>query len=191
MVKPCVLALLIAALATPSLAQETEEEAAIPVAPGKAQRVVIVNQPKTYTVQGEVSVAGPIRQGSMVTLRDVLVPPVGKGDTTRLVNAGTISTDGFVSMVVGVAGQIKDQMVRAGEVGAFLVPDDELTLRALEEHGQLLFAVEVKASTGGGTPPYFASSQARATVAFPRYRVLLFNTSDKTAAVNVYAYLSN
>ncbi|HPW54209.1 MAG: hypothetical protein KA072_00545 [Thermoanaerobaculaceae bacterium] len=190
MVKPFVVALVLATLAASTLAQEMEEET-FPIAPGKVQRVVIVNQPRTYTVQGEVSVAGPIRQGSMVALRDVLVPPVGKGDTTRLVNAGTISTDGFVSMVVGVAGQIKDQMVKAGEVGAFLVPDDELTQRALEEHGQLLFAIEVKASTGSGTAPYFASSQARATVAFPRYRVLLFNTSDKTAAVNVYAYLSS
>lgn len=191
MVKACSLAIALVALAVPLAAQEVEDQDIYPISPNKTQRVWVVNPPKTYTVQGEVSVTGPIRQGSMVTLRDVLVPPVGKADTTRFITAGTISADGFVSMVVGVAGQIKDQMVKAGEVGAFLVPEDELVQRALDENGQLLFPVEVKASTGGGMPPYFASTQSRATVAFPRYRVLLYNTSDKSATVTVYVYLSN
>lgn len=193
MVRSCLVIAAVVAFTLPGLclAQEGEDDMAIAVAPGKAQRVVIVNQPKTYTVQGEVSVNGPIRQGKMVILRDVLVSPVSKADTTRLVHAGTISTDGFVSMVVGVAGQTRGQAVKAGEVGALLLPDDELMLRALDEAGQLLFAAEVTASTGGGTPPYFASSQSRATVAFPRYRVLLYNTSDKSVTVNVYAYLAN
>ncbi|HNX49347.1 MAG TPA: hypothetical protein PLS53_01430 [Thermoanaerobaculaceae bacterium] len=186
-----VIALAALGLAGVSTAQEVETESLIPISSTKAQRVVIVNQPRAYTVQGKVSVDGPISQGSMVVLRDVLVPPVGPRETTRLVNAGSISTDGFTAMVVGVAGQIKDQTVRAGDVGAFLVPDDELVLRALDENGQLLFPVEVKASTGGGMPPYFASTQSRAAVGFPRYRVLLYNTSDKTATVTVFAYLSN
>jgi hypothetical protein len=28
-------------------------------------------------------------------------------------------------------------------------------------------------------------------VAFPRYRVFLYNTTDKTVTVNLYAYLTN
>ena len=51
MVKPFVVALVLATLAASTLAQEMEEET-FPIAPGKVQRVVIVNQPRTYTVQG-------------------------------------------------------------------------------------------------------------------------------------------
>lgn len=191
MVKACSVAIALVALALPLAAQEGEDQDISSISPNKTQRVWVVNPPKTYTVQGKVSVNGPIPQGSMVVLRDVLVPPVGPKETTRLISAGTLTTDGFTTLVVGVAGQIKDQMVKAGEVGAFLLPDDELVQRALDENGQLLFPVEVKASTGGGMPPYFSSTQSRAVVAFPRYRVLLYNTSDKTATVTVYAYLSN
>jgi hypothetical protein len=193
MVKAYPFAMALVALAFPlaAAAQEVDDQDIYPISSNKTQRVWVVNTPKTYTVQGRVSVDGPIPQGSMMVLRDILVPPVGPKDTTRLISAGTLTTDGFTTMVVGVAGQIKDQMVKAGEVGAFLVPDDELVQRALDESGQLLFPVEVKASTGGGMPPYFASTQSRAVVAFPRYRVLLYNTSDKTATVSLYAYLSN
>lgn len=32
---------------------------------------------------------------------------------------------------------------------------------------------------------------ARSTDLFPRYRVLLYNSTDKSAAVNLYTYLTN
>lgn len=172
-------------------AQEVEDQDSYPISPSKTQRVWVVNPTKTCSVQGKVSVDGPISQGSMVVLRDILAPPVGPKDTTCLISAGTLTTDGFTTMVVGVAGQIMDQMVKAGDVGAFLVPDDEPVQRALDENGQLLVPAEVKASTGDGMSPYFSSTQSRVTVAIPRYRVMLYNTSDTSATVTVDPSLSN
>jgi hypothetical protein len=74
-------------------------------------------------------------------------------------------------------------------VGAILVPEEEPIQKVLEERGQVQFPLEVKA-----TPPlralYFTSTPTRATVAFPRYRVLLYNATDKTVKVNLFAYLT-
>lgn len=167
----------------------------------KAQPVYVVNHPDTVRVQGEVRLAGPIEgevsirgpipQGKAVVLGEVEVPPVQKTDTTRLVRAGTVATEGFAAMVVSFAGMQRSAPTRAGEVGVILLPAEELPTRAFEEHGQLLFAVETTAPSSPGSPPYFASQPLRATVAFPRYRVLLYNASDRTVAVTVYVYLTS
>ncbi len=42
-----------------------------------------------------------------------------------------------------------------------------------------------------GASLYFASEPQRFTVGFPRYRVLVYNTTDKTASVSLHAYLTN
>lgn len=169
--------------------------------PDKAQPVYVVNQPQTVTVQGqvtlagpiegEVSVRGPIPQGRTIVFSDVEVAPVQKTEISRLVRAGTLATEGFVNMVVSLAGMQRSTPTRAGEVGLVLIPEEELPLRALEEFGQWLFALEAKAKSTPQAAPYFASEPLRATVAFPRYRVLLYNTSDRTVSVTVYAYLTS
>jgi hypothetical protein len=170
-------------------------------APEKAQPVFVVNQPETVKVEGqvrlvgpiegEVSIRGPIPQGKAITIGEVEVPPVQKTDVTRLVRAGTVDTEGFAAMVVSLAGMQRSAPTKAGDVGVILLPAEELPTRAWEEQGQLLFAVESHALSSPGSPPYFASQPLRATVAFPRYRVLLYNASDRTVAVTVYVYLTN
>lgn len=167
----------------------------------KAQPVYVVNQPETLRVEGEVRLAGPIEgevsirgpipQGKALILGEVEVPPVQKADITRLVRAGTVTTEGFATMVVSLAGMQRSSPTKAGDVGVILLPAEDVPTRAFEEHGQLLFAVESHALSSPGAPPYFASEPLRATVAFPRYRVLLYNASDRTVAVTVYVYLTS
>lgn len=169
--------------------------------PSKAQPVYVVNQPDTVTVQGEVRLAGPIEgevsirgpipQGKAVVLGEMEVPPVQKTDVNRLIRAGIITTEGFAAMVVSLAGMQRSAPSKAGDVGVILLPAEDLPTRALEEQGQLLFAVENHVLSSPGSPPYFASQPLRATVAFPRYRVLLYNASDRTVVTTVYVYLTN
>ncbi len=54
----------------------------------------------------------------------------------------------------------------------------------------ILFPLEVTAPGVSIDTPYFASSQPRYTVGFQAYRVLLYNTTDKTVTVNLFAYLT-
>jgi hypothetical protein len=155
------------------------------------QMVRVINFPETQRVAGAVAIQGTIHQAALTAIREIEVwPLVNPGDTRRLVPAGTITTDGFGAVVLSLTGQSKGTLTRAGEVGVILVPDEEPITQALEERSQILFALEVKAAATPG-PLYFSSGQPRFTVAFPRYRVFVYNTTDKTAAVDLYAYLTN
>lgn len=155
------------------------------------QQVVIANFPKVFHVEGSVGVVGPISHARMTVLREITVSPVSPKDTTRMVQGPTIASDGFTTMVLGLSGQVKGDVFRPGTVGVILLPDDELIVRAFEEKALVQFPVEVTAPGVSSLVPYFASSQSRATVAFPLYRTYFYNTSDKTVTVNLYAYLTN
>lgn len=169
-------------------------------APEAAQRVFVVNQPETVRIKGEVTIAepivgqvsvtGPIPQGRALAIKDVEVPPVNKAAAPNLVSWGTVSTEGFVNIVVSLAGMQRAAPTRSGEVGVILLPEEELPQRAWEEQAQALFAINAHAQSKSASPPYFASEPLRATVAFPRYRVFFYNNSDRTVVLTVYVYLS-
>jgi hypothetical protein len=94
-------------------------------------------------------------------------------------------------MVLGLQGQIKGEVFRAGTVGVFLLPDEGPIVKAFEEKGVMQFTTEVNAPGVSAASPYFASTANRVQIGFPRYRTYFYNTSDKTVTVNLYAYLTN
>jgi DNA-binding beta-propeller fold protein YncE len=157
----------------------------------EVQRVFVTNFPSVFPVEGNVSVKGPIRQAVLVPIKEVTVPPVTLKDSARWVDGGFVSPDGFSSMVLSLSGQIKGEVLKAGTVGAVLLPDEEPVIRAFEERGDLQFALEVTAAGVSAASPYFASSQPRYQVGFPRYRIYFYNTADKAVTVNLFAYLTN
>ena len=185
--KPAVVTLLVAAAAAalvPAVSQTSRV----------AQDVVsvfVTNFPKTIDVTGRGQIDGPTSHARYVPLREVVVPPVNPRDTIRLVQGGTIPTDGFTAMVLGLSGQIKGEIYRSGTVGVFLLPDEENVVRAFEEKGLMQFSAELQSPGVSAASPYFASPQHRLEVGFPRYRTYFYNSSDKTVTVNLYAYLTN
>ena len=156
---------------------------------GEPVPVAVTNFPELVKVEGSVALKGPISQTSLATLADVVVPPVRREDTNHFVDAGTISTDGFAAVVLSLVGEIKGQSVRSGDIGVILLPDDDRVLRAFVERGQLLLPLEVKAVPTAASP-YFAGESHRFTVAFPRYRVFLYNGGDRTVSATVHGYLT-
>ncbi len=156
-----------------------------------AREVFVTNWPEIQKVDGEVAIRGPVRLASFSQTDHLIVAPVDPSATTRLVDGGTLDVDGFAHVVVGIAGQTKGDVGRPGTVGAFLVPDVETVRNAFFERGEMLFTLHVEAPGVSSASPYFASRQARYEVAFPRYRVYLYNTSDKSAEVELYAYRTN
>ena len=151
--------------------------------------VQVLNFPDPQRIKGSVTIEGPIRHGELTRLQDIIVPPVKPTETTRLIPGGTLVADGFTYAVLSLNGLTKGDVVKAGTVGAFLVPEEESIIRTFNEAGQVQFPLEVASGVSGATP-YFASKSERLTVAFPRYRVLLYNTSDKAVTVNLFAYLT-
>ncbi|MGH9869959.1 MAG: hypothetical protein ACREAA_17570 [Candidatus Polarisedimenticolia bacterium] len=169
--------------------------AALRLAPARAagdeeiRPVLVTNFPESQKVEGSVSIVGPLRQAALAHIPDIEVPPVKPDDPRRLVSAGVLTTDGFAAIVLSLAGSTKGRAPKPGEVGALLVPDEDPILRVLDEQGLLQFPLEVKAPVALNTV-IFSSAQERRVVAFPRYRVLLYNTSDRTMTVDLFAYLT-
>src|SRR5262245_9093887 len=160
------------------------------VATEELSRVFVVNFPEVQKIEGSVAVTGPVRLSQLVKFEDVVVPPVARTETTRLVEAGTLETDGFANVVLSLHGVVKGHVAREGAVGALLIPDETTIQEAFDEQGMMHFFLETAAGVTHRTP-YFASTQPRFTVGFAKYRVLMYNSTDKTVSASLFAYLTN
>ena len=152
--------------------------------------VVVANFPEVQKVEGKVSVAEPIPHSALVRRLDVVVPPVPRSATTGLVEAGVVETAGFTHVVLGLRGEVQGNLLKEGTVGAVLVPDEEPVLQALREQGRYDFPVEIRAEVRKQDRGYFASDQPRRVLGFPRYRVFLYNTADRSVDADLYVYLT-
>lgn len=157
----------------------------------RISEVFVTNFPHVQRIDGQVSVRGPVKQSRFESFRNITLPPVPREDTTRLVDGGRLVTDGFPSVVLSLHGLVKGHVAKVGAVGAILIPEEETIQEAFEELGIMHFYLETVATGVSSRTPYFASNQPRFTVAFPAYRILLYNTTDKTVSVSVFAYLTN
>jgi hypothetical protein len=157
----------------------------------EVQSVFITNWPKVLSVTGSITVDGPVKHAKLAAVREIVVPPVSPKDTVRLIQGGTIESDGFTNMVLSLQGQIKGEIYKPGTVGVFLLPDEEVITRAFDEKGIMQFSQEIAASGVSSAAPYFAAAQGRAPIGFQRYRTYFYNTTDKTVTVNLFAYLTN
>lgn len=153
--------------------------------------VVVLNLPEVQRVEGKVMLSQPVRLAELAAFRDITVPPVRRSQTTRLVDAGILETDGFPTLVLSLHGTVKGSVQKPGDIGAILLPEEETIVEAFDTLGTMHFALETRAADVNSETPYFASVQPRYTIAFPRYRIFLYNTTDKTVSVNVFAYLTN
>ena len=157
----------------------------------QVSEVFVTNFPHVQRIHGEVRVLGPVMQSKFESFRNITLPPVRREDTTRLVEGGRLVADGFPNVVLSLHGLVKGHVQEVGAVGAILIPDEETIQEAFEELGIMHFYLETAATGVSAKTPYFASGQPRFTVAFPAYRILLYNTTDKTVTVNVFAYLTD
>jgi hypothetical protein len=161
------------------------------VASQQITQVLVTNWPSVFKVEGEVTVKTPIRLAKLVKFEDVLVAPVRPSETTRLIEAGTLETEGFPSVVLSLHGVVKGDVGRQGEVGVILLPDQPSIQQAFDEQGLVHFALRAEAQGVSSLTPYFASNQPDYNIGFQAYRVLLYNTTDKAVTANVFAYLTN
>jgi hypothetical protein len=117
------------------------------------------------------------------------VPPgIARTDTQRLIDVGTVETDGFSELRVSIAGEFKEGIPRGGTVGAILIPDINPFTYLLQQEGKIVFATDVKLPIGAHPGAIFYSETVVAKVAFPAYRIYLYNETNSAATVNVYIY---
>ena len=153
--------------------------------------VRVINFPAVQKVQGEVTIPVAVPHAALVRVRDITVPPVEPSERGRLIDGGIVPAEGYTGVVLSLSGRAAGRALRSGEIGAYLIPDEETVMQAYEEDGILQFPIEITAPLTQGTVRMHASQQERSTLAFPRYRVRFYNTTDKTVSVNLFAYLTH
>lgn len=154
------------------------------------QRVVVENFPALQRIEGQVQVDAPIPHALTVRHLGMVVPQVRRDETTQLFAAGTVTTHGFTSVVVSLQGEVRGPFFAAGRVGVLLVPDEGPLVDVFEQRGRTDLAPEVTAPVDPGDSTFF-SAQGVVLVAFPQYRIYLYNTSGKNVDVNLYLYLTH
>ncbi|MDH3626746.1 MAG: hypothetical protein OEV00_10420 [Acidobacteriota bacterium] len=123
-----------------------------------------------------------------VSFERVQVPPVERSDTTQLVDAGTIQTDGFSELVFSLGGEFKEGIPESGKVGVILIPDMPVFTELLRTEGEFIFPLEASVDIRGLSSAIFISDQQTAKVAFPRYRVYVYNETTSGAMVSLFVY---
>lgn len=116
------------------------------------------------------------------------VPPVARRDAQRLIEIGLLQTDGFSELALSLGGEFKEAVPESGTVGALLIPDLEPFDYLLRNEGQIVFPLEVEVPIGPQSSAIFVSEPTTAKVAFPAYRVFLYNETRSTATVALYVY---
>lgn len=153
----------------------------------EAEAVEVVNFPEVQRIAGEVEVERPIPAAALVWLPETIAVPAARDDPAQWIAAGSIDADGWSRAVLSLAGEIRGRG-GDGRVGALLVPDVTPVREALDR-GRLLFPLEVSAAVESGAV-WVESDQPEVRLAFPRYRVYLYNSSERSVAVRLYAYLT-
>jgi hypothetical protein len=153
----------------------------------EAEAVEVVNFPEVQKISGGVEVERPIPAALLVALPETISVPARPDDPAQWVEAGVLDSGGWSHAVLSLTGEIRGRGA-TGRVGALLVPDVAPVREALDR-GRILFALEVAADVEAGAV-WVESDQPRVELAFPRYRVYLYNTSERTVAVRLFVYLT-
>ena len=155
-----------------------------------SKEVVVLNLPRVVPVEGKISVVGTVGHSAFTQRLNLIVPPVARHETANLLVADPVETDGFSAIALSLQGEVRGTVLRAGAVGVVLVPDEEPVLKAMREHGVLQFPLEVASTLAEGQDATF-SVQQHLALGFPRYKVYLYNSTDRTVDVNLYLYLTH
>lgn len=127
---------------------------------------------------------------AMVGARGIQVPPVARTEVSNMIDAGTIDADGFTHLTVNLAAELKGAAAHEGSIVAVLIPDIPPFDLAYKTLGLLPASLEVAAAASPRGGLYCMAKQQTLEVGFPRYRVLLYNTSGSAASVVFSAYRS-
>lgn len=153
-------------------------------------RSFVVNLKDPHPIEGAVEVRSPIPHSELQSLFEQIVSPAPRSETSLWTEAGTLETDGFTTAVVSFHGQFRGNPSAPGSFGVVLVPEEENVLRAFAE-GEAHLVLEAVADPVPNGRLYFSASQAGLAIAFPRYRLFLFNGTDRSASVSVFVYLTH
>ena len=125
--------------------------------------------------------------GALAAVRRVPVPTAPRAQTTQLIDGGVFDCDGYKSLVLNLAGEVKNPSPKGGKLGAILVPDVDPFTQAFQQLGLLPMTIEIEVTLKPGAA-YFMADPKRADIGFPRYRVLFYNETGASVNASFFAY---
>jgi len=125
--------------------------------------------------------------GALAAVRHVPVPTAPRSQTTQLIDGGVFDCDGYKSIVLNLAGEVKNPVPKGGKLGAILVPDVDPFVQAFQQLGLLPVTIEIDVTLKPGAS-YFMAEPKRADIGFPRYRVLFYNETAASVNASFFAY---
>jgi hypothetical protein len=156
----------------------------------RAQEAVFVtNFPEVQEITGAVELSEPLPFSESVAFEAVEVTTVSREESTALVAGGVLHAEGFTSVVLSLAGEIKGTLSRPSTLGVLLIPDESFVTTAFRE-GSYLFPIEIEVDLPSDTGPYVAAKPARHQLAFSSYRIYFYNTGARTVRAQLYALLA-
>lgn len=156
-----------------------------------AMSVHVDNWPDTHRVTGSVAVDGPVSHTRFAKKEAIVVPPSRRAEPAEMAHAGFVEADGFTTVTLSLQGEVKGGSAGAGAVGVLLIPDEEPIVRAFREARKLQFAIECVSNLKAGDPIYFNAEPVQHHLTFPRYKVLLYNTTGKSVEANLFLTYTN
>ena len=153
--------------------------------------VHVDNLPETLQIKGAVSVDGPVSHAHYMKKEAIVVPPSRRAEPSEMARAGSIESNGFTAITLSLQGEVKGGSAGAGTVGVLLIPDEEPIVRAFREARRLQFAIECASNLKNGDPSFFNADQVHQRLTFPRYKVFLYNTTNKTVEANLFMTFTN
>lgn len=187
---PCrATALLVARAAAVGLAVLALAAPGVGASAGSAEPVAVTNFPKVQQVSGQVTIDGPVTATRFLR-RPALVSPAALADTAQLTEAAALDTAGFSQITLSLGGALRGS-APGGAVGAVLIPDLPEVAAALTEAGLLQFPLRVEAVLEPAAGGRFSSDSVTLPVAFPRYRVLFYNSTPAAADTTLYVNLAS
>ncbi len=150
--------------------------------------VLVTNFPETQRVTGSVVVPAPIPTTRLDTFRAVVTPAL-PSEVNNYTEAGVLEAAGFASISLGIAGTVQGRFGAAPPLGALLLPDVPEIVANFRNHGVAQFGLRVEATAVSSASGLFQSETVHLPLGFPRYRVLLYNGTPRSAEVAVYGYL--
>ncbi len=151
-----------------------------PVVADGPDQVAVTNFPEVQRVV--------VKDQTRFETRKAVAAPIDLSDVSHLTEAGTLEASGFTHVTLSLSGSLQGS-AQAGAVGVVLVPDVSEVTTALR-NGVLQLGLRAEATVSPAQGGYFSSESVTLRLGFPRYRVLLYNSTSKSADATVYAYLS-
>jgi hypothetical protein len=148
--------------------------------------VRVVNFPETQRVKGSVTVEGAAKA---IKTEGIILTRARRNEISELVYAGIVETEGYTAVSIYLQGEVKAATFLSGTIGVLLIPDEEPILRTLKDTKILQFPIETACAVKSEYSEYFSCEEINKNIGFPRYRIYLYNTLDKSAEVNTYLYL--